>query len=155
MRPGRRLSRLSRRLRLPSRAPRITKRPTHTPRRFKIRARRSPPRLKRHWQRCTNLKWPGKSNRSMARAIRFHRICLPALLPLLIASLLGCVEKIPEDLVQSIESLDRRLIEVHGATYAPDAYYRFVKHWVAVKARLDAEEDEINWPWEENRLVAE
>jgi len=91
----------------------------------------------------------------MVRAIRFHRICLPALLPLLIASLLGCVEKIPEDLVQSIESLDRRLIEVHGATYAPDAYYRFVKHWVAVKARLDAEEDEINWPWEENRLVAE
>jgi L,D-peptidoglycan transpeptidase YkuD (ErfK/YbiS/YcfS/YnhG family) len=88
----------------------------------------------------------------MALAIRIVRACVPAIL---IGSLLGCVEKIPEDLVQTIEDLDRKLIEVQGAAYAPDAYYRFVKHWVAVKGRLDAGEDEIHWPWEENRLLAE
>jgi L,D-transpeptidase-like protein len=88
----------------------------------------------------------------MFAAIRTFGSCWPAIL---MVGLLGCVEKIPDEVIQTIENLDRRLIELQGAAYAPDAYYRFVKHWVTLKGRLDAEEDEIHWPWEDNRLLAE
>jgi hypothetical protein len=54
-----------------------------------------------------------------------------------------------------VESLDRRLVEVQGAAFAPHEYAMFVKHWVAIKGRLQAEEDVIGWPWEVNPLINE
>ena len=67
----------------------------------------------------------------------------------------GCIQKVPSEMVEAIESLDRRLLESQGSEYAPDAYGRFVKHWVTLRAQLQAEEDEIVWPWETNPLLAE
>jgi L,D-peptidoglycan transpeptidase YkuD (ErfK/YbiS/YcfS/YnhG family) len=65
----------------------------------------------------------------------------------------GCIEKVPSEMVQSIEALDRRLVESQGAEYAPEAYARFAKQWVDLQGRLQAEEDEIVWPWENNPLL--
>lgn len=73
---------------------------------------------------------------------------------LLVAGLSGCVQKVPPDVVEAIEALDRRLIETQGAEYAPEAYARFIQDWVALRAHLQGEEDEIVWPWEENPLLA-
>ncbi|HKN87780.1 MAG TPA: L,D-transpeptidase [Nitrospiraceae bacterium] len=73
----------------------------------------------------------------------------------LLLALPGCIQKIPSEMVEAIESLDRRLVESQGSRYAPDAYGRFVKHWVTLRGQLRAEEDEIVWPWETNPLLAE
>jgi L,D-peptidoglycan transpeptidase YkuD (ErfK/YbiS/YcfS/YnhG family) len=75
-------------------------------------------------------------------------------LTLALLALPGCIEKVPSDIVESIESLDRQLIESQGAEYAPEAYGRFVKHWVSLRGQLHREEDEIVWPWESNPLLA-
>lgn len=79
---------------------------------------------------------------------------LTGVLTVVLLALSGCIQKIPSDLVEAIESLDRQLVESQGAEYAPEAYGRFVKHWVALRAQLQAEEDEIVWPWESNPLLA-
>jgi hypothetical protein len=76
------------------------------------------------------------------------------LLSVVLLALPGCIQKVPSDVVEAIESLDRQLVESQGAEYAPEAYGRFVKHWVALRGQLQAEEDEIVWPWESNPLVA-
>ena len=73
----------------------------------------------------------------------------------LLLALPGCVQKLPSEVVEAIESLDRRLVESQAGEYAPDAYARFVKHWVALRGQIQAEEDEIVWPWETNPLLAE
>lgn len=65
----------------------------------------------------------------------------------------GCIQKVPSDVVEAIESLDRQLVESQGAEYAPEAYGRFIKHWIALQGQLQAEEDEIVWPWESNPLL--
>jgi hypothetical protein len=67
----------------------------------------------------------------------------------------ACVEKAPPELVQQVESLDRRLIEQQGAEFAPEEYGRFIKHWVQLKGRLAADDDQIRWPWEPETLVAD
>lgn len=72
---------------------------------------------------------------------------------LLLVGLAGCIQKVPADVVDAIEALDKRLIESQGVEYAPDAYARFIKDWVALKSHLQVEEDEIVWPWEENPLL--
>jgi hypothetical protein len=69
--------------------------------------------------------------------------------------MMACVQKAPPDLVQAVEELDRRLVEVEGARYAPTEYGHFAQHWVAVKGRILAEEDVIRWPWESNTLAIE
>lgn len=74
---------------------------------------------------------------------------------MLLLTLPGCSQKVPIDAVEAIESLDRQLVESQGAAYAPEAYARFIKQWVALKRQLQAEEDEIVWPWETNPLLAE
>ncbi|MEK6618278.1 MAG: L,D-transpeptidase [Nitrospirota bacterium] len=71
----------------------------------------------------------------------------------LILSLSACIQKAPPDLLQAVEALDRQLVELQGAEFAPVEYARFVERWVAVKGRLLAEEDVIRWPWEANPLV--
>lgn len=73
----------------------------------------------------------------------------------LVGSLSACVQKAPPDLLEAIDSLDRRLVEIKSAEFAPEEYASFVKHWVAMKGRLLAEEDVIRWPWEPNQLVAD
>jgi L,D-peptidoglycan transpeptidase YkuD (ErfK/YbiS/YcfS/YnhG family) len=75
-------------------------------------------------------------------------------LSMILLALPGCIQKVPSDVVEAIESLDHQLIESQGAEYAPDAYGRFAKHWVALRRQLQAEEDEIVWPWETNPLLA-
>src|SRR5678815_645191 len=77
--------------------------------------------------------------------------CMMAML--LLTAVVGCIQKVPPDGVEAIDALDRQLIESQGAEYAPDAYARFIKHWVALRGRLQAEEDEIVWPWEENPIL--
>jgi len=77
--------------------------------------------------------------------------CMMAML--LLTAVVGCIQKVPPDVVETIDALDRQLIESQGTEYAPDAYARFIKHWVALRGRLQAEEDEIVWPWEENPIL--
>jgi hypothetical protein len=67
----------------------------------------------------------------------------------------GCVQKAPPELLAAIEMLDRQLGETRAAEFAPEEYARFVKHWLAVKTRLQADEDVIRWPWESNPLVTD
>lgn len=89
----------------------------------------------------------------MVRVITFLRPCLASLV--LIVSLWGCVQQAPPELVEAVESLDRELLAIRGAEFAPEEYARFIERWMAVKARLLAEDDVIRWPWEANVLVAE
>lgn len=67
----------------------------------------------------------------------------------------GCVQKAPPELLAAIEMLDHQLGETRAAEFAPEEYARFVKHWLAVKTRLQADEDVIRWPWESNPLVTD
>jgi len=73
----------------------------------------------------------------------------------LVAGLSACVQNAPPELLQAVEALDRQLVEVQGAEFAPEEYARFVDRWVAVKGRLLAEEDVIHWPWEADPLVTD
>lgn len=61
----------------------------------------------------------------------------------------ACVQQAPPDLVQSVETLDRRLAAAHSAEFAPEEYARFVQHWVALKERIRSD-DVVGWPWEDN-----
>ena len=79
---------------------------------------------------------------------------LTGVLALVLLALPGCIQKVPSDVVEAIESLDRQLVESQGAEYAPEAYGRFVKDWVTLRGQVQAEEDEIVWPWESNPLLA-
>lgn len=72
-----------------------------------------------------------------------------------LTSLPGCVQAVPEELVETLESLDRDLVAERAAEFAPDEYARFAQQWMALKARVDADEDLIRWPWEPNHLEAD
>ena len=74
-------------------------------------------------------------------------------LSVILFALPGCMQKVPSEVVEAIESLERQLVESQGAEYAPEVYGRFVKHWVALRGQLQAAEDEIVWPWESNPLL--
>ncbi len=69
-------------------------------------------------------------------------------LSLLILS--ACIQQAPPDLIQSVEALDRQLVAAHSAEFAPEDYRRFIQHWVALKERLQSDNDIVGWPWEEN-----
>ena len=73
---------------------------------------------------------------------------------LLIGSLAACVQTAPPELLEAVESLDRDLVAIQGAEFAPTEYARFVQDWAALKGRMLAEEDVIRWPWEPNPLAA-
>jgi len=66
--------------------------------------------------------------------------------------LTGCVEAVPPDLVEAVQSIDRELMRLKASEILPDDYTRFVHQWMTVKARIEAEEDMIRWPWELNEL---
>lgn len=67
----------------------------------------------------------------------------------------GCVQQAPPELLEAVENLDRELLSARVAEFAPEEYGRFIDRWVAVKARIQAEDDVIRWPWEPNALVVE
>lgn len=64
----------------------------------------------------------------------------------------GCVETVPPEMVQAIESLDRDLLHLRAAEVAPSEYASFAHQWVTLRTRVEAEEDSIRWPWEPNDL---
>ena len=88
----------------------------------------------------------------------FHRIpyvaaslwCAGALT--LSGSLAACVETVPPEMVEAIESLDRDLLQLRAAEVAPGEYAAFVHQWLTLRNRVEAEEDTIHWPWEPNDL---
>jgi L,D-peptidoglycan transpeptidase YkuD (ErfK/YbiS/YcfS/YnhG family) len=85
-------------------------------------------------------------NQSIARLVPF----LGALA--LTGSLVGCVEAVPPEIVEAVESIDRDLMQLRAAEFAPDDYSNFAHQWVTLRARVEAEEDTIRWPWESNEL---
>ena len=70
----------------------------------------------------------------------------------LLSSLAACVETVPPEMVEAIESLDRDLLELRAAEVAPSDYSAFAHQWVMLRSRVQAEEDTIRWPWEPNDL---
>ncbi len=74
---------------------------------------------------------------------------------LLLGSLSGCLQTAPPELLEAVESLDRDLVAIRGAEFAPTEYARFVQDWAALRGRMLAEEDVIRWPWEPNPLATD
>jgi L,D-transpeptidase catalytic domain len=70
----------------------------------------------------------------------------------LVVTLTGCTDAVPQDVVEAIESIDRDLMDLRAAELSPDDYARFAHQWMALKTRVQAEEDLIHWPWESNDL---
>jgi L,D-peptidoglycan transpeptidase YkuD (ErfK/YbiS/YcfS/YnhG family) len=64
----------------------------------------------------------------------------------------GCVEAVPPDVIEAVESIDRDLIQLRAAEVAPNDYSSFAHQWVTLRARVETEEDAIRWPWESNDL---
>jgi lipoprotein-anchoring transpeptidase ErfK/SrfK len=64
----------------------------------------------------------------------------------------GCADSVSPELIAALESVDRELIAVRAPEAAPDEYAHFARQWVSLKARVQAEEDLIRWPWESNDL---
>ena len=73
--------------------------------------------------------------------------------PLALAcSLSGCVEAVPQDAVTAVENIDRDLMELRAAEFLPTDYAEFSHQWLALKTRVQADEDLIRWLWEPNDL---
>jgi lipoprotein-anchoring transpeptidase ErfK/SrfK len=70
----------------------------------------------------------------------------------LAGALSGCVEAVPQDVIEAVENVDRDLMELRAAEFSPDDYTRFAHQWMALKTRVQADEDLIRWPWEPNDL---
>jgi len=70
----------------------------------------------------------------------------------LVGSLSGCVEAVPQDAIEAVENIDRDLMELRAAEFSPTDYTQFAHQWIALKARVQADEDLIRWPWEANDL---
>jgi lipoprotein-anchoring transpeptidase ErfK/SrfK len=69
--------------------------------------------------------------------------------------LAGCLQAVPQDLIDAIEAIDRDLIALRAPEVAAEDYGRFVRQWVPLKARVQTEDDLIRWPWESNDLEAD
>jgi L,D-peptidoglycan transpeptidase YkuD (ErfK/YbiS/YcfS/YnhG family) len=70
----------------------------------------------------------------------------------LVGSLSGCVEAVPQDAIEAVENIDRELMELQAAEFSPTDYTQFAQQWMVLKARAQADEDLIRWPWEPNDL---
>src|SRR4029077_9310684 len=70
----------------------------------------------------------------------------------LASSLSGCVEAVPQDMIEAVENIDRDLMELRAAEFSPQDYTQFAHQWMALKTRVQADEDLIRWPWEPNDL---
>ena len=87
----------------------------------------------------------------LRRAVRI--VCYSSMFALC-GSLAACVESVPPDVVQAIESVDNDLAQLRAAELAPSAYNAFAYQWVTLRSRVEAEEDTVRWPWESNDLEA-
>ncbi len=81
-----------------------------------------------------------------------YRVGRLTTLSLLLVSLGGCVETVPDELVEAIEAIDRDLINLKASEIAPEEYKRFMREWMVLKTRVQSEENIVRWPWEENGL---
>ena len=70
----------------------------------------------------------------------------------LAGSISGCVEAVPQDVVEAVDHIDRDLVELRAGEFLPTDYTQFSHQWMALKARAQADEDLIRWPWEPNEL---
>lgn len=70
----------------------------------------------------------------------------------LAGSVSGCVEAVPQDVVEAVEHIDRDLMELRAAEFSTTDYTQFAHQWMVLKARAQADEDLIRWPWEPNDL---
>jgi lipoprotein-anchoring transpeptidase ErfK/SrfK len=70
----------------------------------------------------------------------------------LAGALTGCVEAVPQEVIDAVESIDRNLIQLRAAEIAPNDYSSFAHQWVTLRARVETEDDLIRWPWESNDL---
>jgi len=64
----------------------------------------------------------------------------------------GCLQAAPSGLIEAIETIDHELIALRAPEAAPDEYAHFIRQWVTLKARVQADDDLISWPWEANDL---
>ncbi len=71
---------------------------------------------------------------------------------LLAMSLGGCVETVPDELVEALESIDRDLVTLRASNITPEAYSKFSRQWLSLRTRIQSEENIVRWPWEENGL---
>ena len=70
----------------------------------------------------------------------------------LAGSISGCVEAVPQDVVEAVDHIDRDLVELRAGEFLPTDYTRFSQQWMTLKARAQADEDLIRWAWETNEL---
>ena len=70
----------------------------------------------------------------------------------LVGSISGCVEAVPPDVVEAVDHIDQDLVELRAGELFPTDYTQFSHQWMALKARAQADEDLIRWPWEPNEL---
>ncbi len=70
----------------------------------------------------------------------------------LAGSLPGCAEAVPQDAIEAVENIDRDLMQLRAAEFSPNDYAQFAHQWMALKSRVQADEDLIRWPWEPNDL---
>src|SRR4249920_1124165 len=70
----------------------------------------------------------------------------------LVGTLSGCMEAVPQDVVKAVENIDRDLMTLRADEFSSTEYTQFSHQWMALKARAQADEDLIRWPWEPNDL---
>lgn len=74
------------------------------------------------------------------------------LVGLLSMSVSGCVETVPDELIEAIESIDRDLVTLRAFDITPEAYSKFSRQWIGLRGRIQSEENIVRWPWEDNEL---
>lgn len=70
----------------------------------------------------------------------------------LVGSASGCVQAVPQDVVEAVENIDRDLLKLRADEFSSTDYTQFSHQWMTLKARAQADEDLIRWPWEPNDL---
>ena len=70
----------------------------------------------------------------------------------LAGSISGCIEAVPQDVVEAVDHINQDLVELRAEEFLPTDYAQFSHQWMALKARAQADEDLIRWPWEPNEL---
>jgi len=62
------------------------------------------------------------------------------------------MEAVPQDVVKAVENIDGDLMKLRADEFSSTEYTQFSHRWMALKARAQAAEDLIRWPWEPNDL---
>ncbi len=89
----------------------------------------------------------------MSRPNQIYRMLTSfTLVGILSMSVSGCVETVPEELVEAIESIDRDLVTLRASDITPEAYSKFSRQWIGLRGRIQSEENIVRWPWEDNEL---